>query len=251
MTTLPERADRGREDDSPVPHEALLELGRIVLAGQSLDSVLGTVAHLAQRAVPGADEVSVTLLRADRPFTAAQTGSLALAADELQYERDHGPCMDAARASMVLRIDDMRHEERWPEYGQRVAEMGVLSSASLPLPVQDDVIGALNLYARRPRAFGSRDLDAAAVVAEHAAVAVANAHAYSAAADLGRQMSAAMASRAVIEQAKGIVMGQRGCSADEAFALLSRLSQDTNRKVRDVAASLVEQVQAGGPAPRP
>ena len=74
----------------------------------------------------------------------------------------------------------------------------------------------------------------------YATVALSNANLYDATAALARQMQAAMASRAVIEQAKGIVMGDRRCSADEAFALLSKLSQDTNRAVRDVAAVIVE-----------
>jgi AmiR/NasT family two-component response regulator len=71
-------------------------------------------------------------------------------------------------------------------------------------------------------------------------VALANAHLYDSTATLARHMQTAMESRAVIEQAKGIVMGERRCTAEEAFAVLVKVSQDSNRKLRDVAAALVE-----------
>jgi AmiR/NasT family two-component response regulator len=75
--------------------------------------------------------------------------------------------------------------------------------------------------------------------AGHAAVALANAYLYHSTAELARHLQTAMDSRAVIEQAKGIVMAERRCGPDEAFAFLTAVSQETNRKVRDVAAALV------------
>jgi AmiR/NasT family two-component response regulator len=66
-----------------------------------------------------------------------------------------------------------------------------------------------------------------------------NAHLYETQATLTHHMQAAIQGRAMIEQAKGIIMGQRRCTADEAFEILSRTSQDTNREVREVAAALV------------
>jgi AmiR/NasT family two-component response regulator len=63
---------------------------------------------------------------------------------------------------------------------------------------------------------------------------------YAAQGQVAEQLQQAMQSRAVIEQAKGILMGQRRCSARDAFDILVRLSQATNRKLRDVAQALVE-----------
>jgi AmiR/NasT family two-component response regulator len=79
-----------------------------------------------------------------------------------------------------------------------------------------------------------------------AAVAMANSHLYDSQAALAHHMQTAMASRAVIEQAKGIVMGERHCSADEAFQLLVKLSQRTDRKLRDVAQALVDRAAGAG-----
>jgi GAF domain-containing protein len=226
----------------------LRDLAAIVLAHEDLGAVLDRVARLAQEVVPGADEVSLTLIRDEKPATVAHTGPLALDVDELQYERGHGPCMDAGRAGMVLLTDDMRTESRWPDYTAAAAEHGALSSLSLPLPVQDQFIGAVNMYARSPHAFTPAAVAVGQTVAAYAAVAVANAHAYAEAAARAHHMQEAMRSRAVIEQAKGIVMAQQRCSPDDAFTLLSRASQRANRKLRDLAADVVAQA-SGAPAP--
>ena len=218
---------------------SLLELAAIVYSGETLQSVLERVAHIAKRALPGADEVSVTLIRDDEPFTAALTGQLALDADEMQYERGYGPCMDAGRAGIVLRIEDMRREERWPDYAAAVSARGVLSSLSVPLPIQDRYIGALNIYSTTPAAFDDGAVAAGQLLASYAAVAVHNAQAFTETSALAADLAKAMESRAVIEQAKGIIMNERRCSADEAFTLLTRVSQQANIKLRDIAAEMV------------
>jgi GAF domain-containing protein len=221
--------------------EALLELARIVYEGETLESVLDRVTQVAKRTIPGAEEVSITLIRDDKPFTAAYTGQLALDADEMQYARDYGPCVDAGRAGNVLRVGDMRTETRWPDYAAAVAERGVLSSLSVPLPVQDQYIGALNIYSTRPGSFPDADLPIAETIASYAAVAVHNANSFTQASEMARQLAQAMESRAVIEQAKGILMHEQKCDADEAFRILSRVSQRANIKLREIAAQIVAQ----------
>jgi GAF domain-containing protein len=166
---------------------------------------------------------------------------MALAADELQYERGYGPCLDAGRGGVPLRIDDMRSETRWPDYAARVQEVGVLSSLSMPLPYQNTSIGALNVYATRVGAFAGDDsMTAASSVAESIAVVVANADAHAQLGEQAHNMRLAMESRAVIEQAKGVLMAQRHVSADEAFEMLRAASQRYNRKLRDIALGIVE-----------
>ena len=229
------------------PTLAFAELGRIKLGDMAVDDVLHRIAELAKRTLPGADEVSVTLVRGDRARTAAFTGDLALRLDETQYERGHGPCLDASATAATLSLPDMDREPRWPDFADRARAAGCRSSLSIGLPVQDPVSGALNVYATGPAAFDDDAVVLAQTFSGYAAVALANAHLYDAQATLARQMQVAMESRAVIEQAKGIIMGERRCSADEAFRILSRLSQDANRKLRDVAAALVRRA---GETPR-
>ncbi|MGY1704316.1 GAF and ANTAR domain-containing protein [Geodermatophilus sp. SYSU D00697] len=225
----------------------LRDLSRVVLADRALSDVLGEITDLASRAIPGAESTSITLVRGDKAFTAAHSGEMALAADELQYERGYGPCMDAGRAGVVLRIDDMRTEQRWRDYTARVTEVGVRSSLSMPLPYQGSAIGALNIYSSRPAAFASAESESVATaVAEAIAVAVANADAHDRLADHARNMRLAMESRAIIEQAKGVLMAQRRVDADQAFEILREASQRYNRKLREIAAGIVESTHDGG-----
>ncbi len=221
------------------PTDAFAELGNIKIADVDIDAVLAKISELAKRTIPGAAEVSVTLIQRDNAHTAAYTGELAINLDELQYERGHGPCLEASASTASLHVPDMSSETRWPDWAQRAVQAGAHSSLSIGLPVQEKVTGALNLYATKPDAFDNDAVVLAQTFAGYAAVALANVHLYDTQATLAKHLQAAMESRAVIEQAKGIIMGDRRCTAEEAFAILSKLSQDTNRKVRDVAAALV------------
>jgi GAF domain-containing protein len=206
--------------------------------------VLEKVADTARTVIPGAEEVSVTLVVNDRPETAGFTGPLALALDERQYAAGFGPCLDAARGGELMIVEDMATENRWPRYAPAALELGARSSLSVPLPVLEHVVGALNVYATRAGVFDAEAARLGTVLAGYAAVAVANARVFLATADAAEGMRQAMASRAVIEQAKVIVMARLGCSADEAFGHLSKASQHANRKLRDVAAEMVAAVQA-------
>jgi GAF domain-containing protein len=235
-------------DTQPLePSDAFERLGRMKLGETDLNGVLDQVAHLAKRTIPGADEVSVTLVTENDAHTAAYTGQLALTLDERQYGKGHGPCLDASAAPATLSLPDMATEERWPDWAARARQAGAGSSLSIGLPIHDRVAGALNVYATGSAAFDNDAIILGQTFAGYAAVAIANAHLYDAQANLAQQMQAAMQSRAVIEQAKGIIMGSRRCSPDQAFTILTRVSQDTNRKLRDVAAALVASAANGRP----
>ena len=226
------------------PITAFAELGRIKYSETDLTGVLDRVASLARQELPGAREVSVTIVDDRGPHTAAFTGAMALQLDERQYEQRGGPCLQAAADRATVSVPDTAADTRWPAWSTRAAAGGAGSVLSVGLPILDDVSGALNIYGGQPRAFDADTVVLAQTFAGYAAVALGNAHLYHSTATLAQHLQAAMDSRAVIEQAKGIIMGERRCTPDEAFAVLTRTSQDTNRKVRDVAAALVARAQA-------
>jgi GAF domain-containing protein len=215
------------------------ELARVVLPGRDLSEVLDEVVGIARRALPGSEATSITLIRDERTFTAAFDGQLAMDADELQYQRGYGPCLDAGRAGAVFVVTDMRTEPRWPDYARYAAELGVRSSLSVPLPFQGAMIGALNNYARTPEAFGEADVQLGEEVAAFVAIAVGNAEAADRASADVTNMRRAMASRSVIEQAKGILMERYKITAEQAFTLLTHASQRSNVKLREIAEELV------------
>jgi GAF domain-containing protein len=229
------------------PQQAFDELAQVRLADHSLDSVLGKIATLAQRTVPGAAEVSVTVVDRGRPTTVAFTGQLAVDLDERQYERGHGPCLDSIDGGEPVRILDMDADDRWPSWAAEAKRHGVRSSLSIPVPLQRELAAALNIYSTKVGAFGDDDVEVASTFAAYAGVALANMHLYEAQSRLAEDLQIAMRTRAVIEQAKGILMGSHHCTSEAAFDLLVKLSQNGNRKLRDVAQTVVDEaVRDGG-----
>jgi GAF domain-containing protein len=224
------------------PTDPFAELGRIKFNETTFGGVLTRVTDLATRTIPGAGQVSITLVGTGGAHTAAYTGPLALTLDEMQYRCGQGPCLTAALRNATMHVPDMAAETRWPHWTGEAVTAGAHSSLSIGLPMHEEVTGALNVYATRRGAFSEDAVLLAQTFAEFAAVAMSNAHLYETQVTLAQHMRAAMESRAVIEQAKGIVMAERRCTADEAFATLTKVSQDSNHKVRDVAAALVARV---------
>jgi GAF domain-containing protein len=230
--------------DNPQPAsaaEALERLGGLSLRELSMDSLLHTVTDLAKTVMPGNPEASVTLLVKDDPSTVVSTGELATDMDETQYDRGDGPYLHAARTGELTEIADARTDGRWPDYMPRAVEHGTLSSLSVPLTIDEDerVSGALNLYAREPDAFDADSRSVAQAFASYAAVAAGNMYAYQSARDTAGNLQTALESRAVIDQAKGILMERHKLTADQAFQLLAQASMHANRKLRDVADDLV------------
>jgi GAF domain-containing protein len=229
---------------------------------RQLDEVTGAVEHLSQvldqeeelpvilhrlceqvvRAVPGSDMASVTLLVDGRPETAATTGDQARAVDDAQYRAGEGPCLEAAKTGLVQRVSVPEVGSRWPAFAQEAARLGVASYLSAPLFLDHEYHGSLNLYGKQPHGF--RELEAALLelYTTAAEAAIRNALRYQQSRAHVKQLREALTSRAVIDQAKGIIMGARQISADEAFMLLVERSQRQNVKLRDVATRFVADV---------
>lgn len=224
------------------PQEAFVELGRLVVGSAPLTDVLHRVAELAKAVVPGAEEVSVTLLEQDEPRTAAFTGELAHALDERQYEAHFGPCLDAAQAGSTIRIDDTGAEDVYPAFAAVAARQGVRSVLAIGMPMPQRILGCLNVYRFDEGVLDEESAQLLHLFGDYAAVALANHALYASSVDLSTHLHTAMQSRAVIEQAKGVLSARLGCTPEDAFLQLVRLSQTTQRKLRDVAADVVRGV---------
>jgi GAF domain-containing protein len=210
------------------------------VSASPLTEILQRTVDLAQAVIDQQVEVSMTLITGDEATTPAATAGWAVTLDEVQYDQGYGPCLDSARAGHLVRIDDMATDSRWPQFAAAAHEAGLVSSLSVPLPAQRHVIGALNVYARRPRVITDERERLAEQFASYAAVAIGNTALYLTSAKFAEQMREAMTSRAVIEQAKGVLMALHRCDADEAFARLVGASQHSHMKLREVAAELVQ-----------
>ncbi|RBY81184.1 antitermination regulator [Blastococcus sp. TF02-09] len=230
--------DDDRRDDAAV-QSAFAELGRISFAEHSLESVVRTVTELTGRVLPGRPIASVTIVRGGRPRTVASSGALALELDQEQYRLGAGPCLSAATTGRLSEIPDTRVDEQWPEFSALAARAGCDSMLSHPLPGQEKVSGALNVYARAHTAVDQRTRDLLARLTAYAVVPVSNMYLYEAAVERAEHLRSALDSRAVIDQAKGILMERFRLTPDAAFQALTRVSMETNTKVRDVALRFV------------
>jgi GAF domain-containing protein len=222
----------------PHTRAALDEIGHLVLAEEDSQSVLQRVVDLVKQVMPEGAEASITVLRDEMPTTAAFTGELALELDEMQYARGYGPCLEAALSGQVVEIVDGRAEVRWPDYVPVFLARGALSSVAVPVSAAQLAAG-LNVYAPSAHAFTDEDRQAIAAFAAHAGVALTNMDALQDAREMAENLRRAMVSRSVIEQAKGIFIERYKLTPDQAFRMLVEASMQTNRRVRDLAETLV------------
>lgn len=218
------------------------QVTRIRLKTHSLQTVLHEVAALVKSGMPGDPAVSATLLMAGRVHTAAYTDRAAVAVDEVQYRTNRGPALDALADGKLVYAPDLTSEARWSGFAQAATFCGVLSAVSVPITVPDGsrTAAALNIYSSQPHAFTAEDLQVAATFAASAETTVLNAHDHDSCRALVRQLATALETRPVIDQAKGIVMCVRRCSADEAFQHLVAESRRANRTLRDFARDVVD-----------
>ena len=232
-----------------LPHETALELAKLaglVLTEPDLDTALVAVTRVAVTAVDQCDGASLTMRSRGVPSAPIADGDWAIELDRLQFAEQEGPCLDCLREGSIMRVPDLATDGRFPNYGPKAVERGALSTLSLPLAADGRTVGALNLYSRKTDAFDRDVVGLGELLAAHASLAVSAATAYYSSRDLAEQMRQALESRAVIEQAKGVLLAQGAGTPDAAFAQLVELSQRSNRKLRDVAVAVVESARDSG-----
>lgn len=224
------------EDDL---RSSLVDLSKLPMTDLSLSDTLSHVAQLAVRAVPGADGAGLTLLHPDRPDTIVASAEFVRAVDDIQYGLGQGPSITAAAEGITVRSGSFETDPQWPEFGPKVGRMGVHSVLSLPLITAGGVLGAMNVYARRPDAFDARAAELGDLFAVPAAVSLQNARALSSAARLTEQLEMALSNRSVIDQAIGVLISRSGCTGAQGYDKLRSLSQSEHKKVAVVAEAMV------------
>ncbi|HEX4251252.1 MAG TPA: GAF and ANTAR domain-containing protein [Pseudonocardia sp.] len=210
----------------------------VTSAGQR--NTFDAITRVAVERVPGARAASITTLRHGKFSTVSATDDLARRGDALQYELGSGPCVDAILDRTLYRPEDLRHDDRWPEYGARAnKELGWTSMLSYRLSTDlagDDVIAGLNLYSERAHGFDAAAADVGLLLATHSALAIA--------ADTQRDradnLERALATSRDIGVAVGVLMTRHELTREQAFTLLRIASQNSNRKLRDLAADVLE-----------
>jgi GAF domain-containing protein len=212
----------------------MAELARTVAGPRKVEEVLSDVTAAAKELIPGVDTAGVLLIgKGGKWDSLGGTSDLPHLLDELQMKYNEGPCVEAALDEVIVRTEDFRSEERWPQYSPAVVELGVLSGLSFKLYTASRTAGALNLFAFKPRAFDGESETIGTVLAAHAAAAVL-------ASREGEELQSALSTRDRIGQAKGIIMERYGVDDVRAFEMLRRLSQDSNTRLIDIAQRVIE-----------
>lgn len=210
----------------------LSQMARDLQRASGTDDVMTELVRAAVALVPGAQEGSISLVHGRRTVTSeGATGELVRVMDQLQEETGQGPCLDAAFEQETVRVHDLATEDRWPRLAARAGEAGLHGALCLQLFVDGDDLGALNLVSREPGAFGDESEEVGLLLASHAAIAVADAFQL-------QGTRRALTNRDLIGQAKGVLMERFKLTPQQAFDLLTQVSQHTNRKLVDVADDL-------------
>lgn len=225
--------------DEPDMQASLMGLSRLVTRGLTLDDVLIRVAQFAVDAIPGAEGAGVTLLEEDRADTVVASAPFVREVDAIQYGLGEGPCITAVAERRTVLSGSLGAESMWPRFGPEVERLGVHSVLSLPLLIPDRPIGAMNIYAHARDAFDDHSARLGEWFAAPAAVSVYNAQVLAQTRRLATNLHTALTTRAVIDQAIGIMMSRNGGTPDEARDRLRTFSQQWNRKLVDVAQRIV------------
>ncbi|MGN9812592.1 ANTAR domain-containing protein [Micromonospora sp. BQ11] len=238
--------DRHRLSSGPPVAEAVvMRFGALARSLHDLDDTEATaqaIVAVAVDTVPGATYAGLSMTSRQPAAAIVVTDQVVSHIDQAQHDTGEGPAMTSLREHRTVRVDDMAADTRWPRFAARAAQIGVGSMLAVQVYVRREDLGVLTLYSRDPHAFDDDAEQIALLFATHAAVALAGAH-------NAQHLTTALKNRDAIGQAKGILMERYRLSADQAFAVLTRASQNTNTKIVDVARTLTENGTLPGAVP--
>lgn len=214
---------------------ALAEMARDLLAQDTVQGTLDRVVEHASVLINGCDEAGILTVRRGEVRPLAATSDVVRRADRIQQDLREGPCFDAVTdRQQIYTIEDLsRPHERWSHFAPELRRLGMGSVMGFLLFTEDDELGALNLYSRRPHTFDEAAQRAGWILASHAAVAFSSARTH-------QQLGDALETRHEIGEAMGILMERHALTEDSAFKLLKKASQDHNIKLREIARRVCE-----------
>lgn len=229
----------------------LTELAAMLLRVEDVEDALHHLARMAVVVIPDGPSCGITVVRDGKLTTAVYAGAVPASVHESQYEFGDGPALAAMRERTLIVVQDLAAEHRWDGFPGAALKAGAHGVYAHPLQIDGEVVGALCLYAHERNMFPEAVQRVAVQFVEPAAVLLSGVLHRVTQAELIEQMRAGMASRAVIDQAIGIVMAQRRCAPGEALNILRKISNDRNIKLRDVAAALVQSIAERDPGRPP
>jgi GAF domain-containing protein len=225
--------------DQPLFLKTLSRFAVVLPARYDLETVLTELTE-SVTAVLGLSGAGVTMADDGRLRFVTAVSEASGDLERNQEQQQAGPCRDAYDTGDVVRVTDVREESaRWPEFSAAATHLSVAGVAGIPMRLADQIIGALNLYASRPRVWSDEEIAVAGVLANVATSYVVNASKLRQQEQLTEQLQHALESRVVIEQAKGITAQQNSVTIDQAYQLMRGHARNNNASLRLVAEAIV------------
>ena len=233
--------------------EKLSRVTRLLTTQRTLPAQLETVVAIVKRTVPRCDAAGIVLIIAGEPTSVAVTDRMTVEIDLVQYETGEGPCLAALEEGHVVRIDILEKDSRFSRFAPGALDQGLQSVLSTPLEVSGQSVGALNMYSVRPNAFDDSTVDAVRPIAGYAAEVISTSPLYAYSLDMVEGLLEDLESRAVIEQATGVLMGTEKETDEHALGRLRELALDSGESLRTVAQWVIDErpTDARPPEPEP
>ena len=235
----PEHETSTIEDSAIASALAFTEVARSLFLADSVEDSLARAVDLSVVTIEACEFAGAFLLEGDEITTRACTDPIVAEVEALRLATGEGPCLDAIAHKLTFYADELGSDPRWPNFGPEVAAKGIRSLLALPMTT-DGTLGALNLYARYPQAFGVVDRARGLLLASMAGFASSTARSHEDEARRAENLHAALVTRELIGQAQGILIERERITADQAFHVLRQASQHLNVKLREVARDLVD-----------
>ena len=236
-------AGRDSSQNLPLTDELSAVFARmsgLLLSEETVETSLGLLSSLAQETVPGSVGAGVSIVDERRRRSAGSTDARVRQADSLQYELDEGPCLAAAAARELVRIDDLAEDRRWPRWGAAVAPLGLRAAMSAPMMAAGGSLGAVKVYAEDPGTFDAYSEQLLTLFSAQASILVANVQTHERAKRLSEGMRAAFRDRDAVSIAKGLLMARNSVDEETAFAMLIARSGQAGAPLVRTARDIVD-----------
>ncbi|WP_028047760.1 GAF and ANTAR domain-containing protein [Cellulomonas sp. URHE0023] len=227
---------------------AITALQDVLLDTAGIEEFLEGVARAAAQRVGSATSATITLRRDGRATLVAASDPRAAECDLIEYAAAEGPCLSSIDLGQTVHVPDLARETRWPAWREASQQHGYSSAAALPRPVRPGADIALNLYSTESNAWDEAAVVVADIYADEVARAMTLSLRAADQAELNADLRAALVSRAVIDQAIGVIMAENRCSVEDAMSILRSASRHRKVKLREVAAAIIEGVTGRAPS---
>lgn len=230
----------------PETVEKLSRVTKLLKTQRTLPAQLEAVVGIVKRTIPSCDAAGIVLLVDGEPTSVAVTDRLTLEIDLVQYRTGEGPCLSAMNEGDVVRIDILERDSRFARFAPGVLDQGLQSVLSTPLTANGHKVGALNMYGKRANAFDGRTEEAVRPMAEYAGEAIGSSPLYAYSLDMIDGLVEDLESRAMIDQAIGVLMATQEQTGEDALGRLRELALHSGESMRTVAGWVIEERPTDG-----